>query len=376
LELFPTGYGPARQRFRETVKQLPGVVQGQIPVPNQAGQDLTVDYAVLPATGQAKKMLVISGGVHGAEGPMGSAAQQLFLEEYLPQVDRSQTSVVLVHAYNPWGYEHNHRTAESNVDPNRNNLKDPEGFANYPVGDYQVMAETMSAQGPPPHTKWQSALGVAVGLGAAYFSLGRDLQRLIQGLAEGQNQDAKGVLYAGLEYLPQRQPLLEALKPHFEGVKQVYHFDVHTGLGKRGVLHMIDCTDAKDTQAAEQFVRPIEGQGIEFTSPSSPGFYDSTKGDFTNNIEFLADPDAQVLTFTAEVGTLGQGLAAQIGTVYRLKERNQLRFYENQVSPEKKAAILERTSELFNPPDPVWRDSSIAHFRRLFDHSLQVLNQA
>ena len=376
MELFPSGYGPARQRFRDTVKGLPGVVTGKVDVPNQAGDDLTVDYAVLPATGQAKKMLVISGGIHGAEGPMGSAAQQLFLQEYLAQVDRSQTSVVLVHAYNPWGYLHNHRTAENNFDPNRNNLKDPQTFQNYPQGDYKVVADTVTAQKPPPHSKWQSALGVAVGLGSAYFSLGCDLQRLIQGLAEGQNQDPRGVLYAGNEYLPQRQPLLDALKPHFEGIKQVYHFDVHTGLGKRGVLHMIDCTDAKDSAAAREFVTPIEGQGIEFTSVDTPGFYDSTLGDFTNNIEVLADPDAQVLAFTAEVGTMGQGLAAQIGTVYRLKERNQLRFFENQVSPEKKAAILERTSELFNPPDPVWQEASIGHFRRLFEHSVQVVNQA
>lgn len=370
-ELFTQGYFEARDTFRQYSTHFggahPGGVTGSIPVPNTAGDDLTVDYMVLPAKQKAERVLFISSGVHGSEAPAGSAMEEMFFRENLPSLNLDKTTLVMVHSYNPWGHLHNHRPSEDNRNANRNNVKKASDFENYPSNEYHLVQKLMTADSPPPWTYFQTFTSVAAGLGAVTAWAGFDTQRIIKALAEGQVSDPKGVLYAGKSYLPQRGPLMEALEPYFKEVDTIAHFDIHTGLGDNGVLHMINNTDPEHLEASRELVAPLESEWIQYTDPNSPGFYDTSFGDFTNNSEVLAKEGATVLTYTAEMGTLGNSLWNLIDTSARLQERHRLHFFQDQVSEEKAQAILDRTTELFNPQDTEWRTHVVENFRKLWD---------
>ncbi|MFP3338959.1 DUF2817 domain-containing protein, partial [Micrococcus sp. SIMBA_131] len=70
------------------------------------------------------QVLFFTTGEHGIEGYAGAAVIQLFVENYLDQIDASKTGICLIHAINPWGMRHFRRVTENNVDLNRNYFYD------------------------------------------------------------------------------------------------------------------------------------------------------------------------------------------------------------------------------------------------------------
>jgi hypothetical protein len=65
---------------------------------------------------QATKTVILSSGLHGVEGPVGSAIQLAFLErEWSVWRCSTDISVVLIHALNPFGYAHGRRPNEENA---------------------------------------------------------------------------------------------------------------------------------------------------------------------------------------------------------------------------------------------------------------------
>ena len=113
LAWFMDDYASARRDFlvraEVLTRQLRDVHSIEIEVPNGASTtELFVDGLYIPAQGDNKcRLLVISSGVHGVEGPTGSAVQRLFMHEFLtperlvgPLAD---TGILLLHAVNPYG---------------------------------------------------------------------------------------------------------------------------------------------------------------------------------------------------------------------------------------------------------------------------------
>src|SRR5260221_497823 len=77
---FPADYATARLRFRAAAKRLGWTLEVH-PIPGSGpdGEDLTIDAAISPHA-EAGKVLVVSSGLHGAEGPFGSAVQLAAME--------------------------------------------------------------------------------------------------------------------------------------------------------------------------------------------------------------------------------------------------------------------------------------------------------
>ncbi len=371
--LWQSDYFVARDRFRHYAAHFagnhPGGVLGAIDVPSQTDTDLTVDYLVLPATERAENVLVISSGVHGAEGPTGSAMQELFFRENLARLDLSKTTLVMLHSVNPWGHVHNYRNDEFNVDPNRNNLMDPDGFDHYPNGEYELVRPIMEVTGPPAYTWLGTFLGVATGLVGSLFSVCFDVQRVVKAMAEGQTLDPRGPFYAGEDYIPQLGPIRDLLQAHLPGADRVIHFDIHTGLGESGVLHMINTSSEEH---AQDFMRGMSGRYLKYTGRNSPGFYDNSLGDFSNNTRLATDDGAVHLAFTAEVGTLGNSTYDKVVTAFRLKERSQLHFYPD-VSECKREAIENRYRGLFDPQERWWREQTVDNFREIWRRAVSYL---
>ncbi len=374
---FARGYQESREQFLSWKDKVPGATTDKVMVPSKDGEDLSVDILTIPAEEKAENVLVISSGVHGAEAAPGSAMQELFLKEYLPNLDRKNSTVVMVHAVNPWGYENNHRYTENNVDLNRNSVKDPETFKNYPNEAYKSVKRLMGASKP---SAWYGLGQARMGLGliGTLIMSGFDRGHVTQSVAGGQNIDPRGVNYASTQHEPQIPAIRDILKEQIGSAKNVVHYDIHTGLGARGHLHLIDNSDPKSVKASAEYITPLtddETDTIWHNTSSDPGFYDVSLGDFTNMSEVAAAPSAKVMTYTAEVGTLGKGLLQQIDSATRYHERNSLEFYDGDLSEEKKQAILDRCTEMYNPTDESWREQMTGNFRKLYGHTVESFNQ-
>lgn len=374
---FARGYQESRSEFLAWQDKIPGAVTDKIQVPNEEGKDLSVDILTLPAEESTENVLVISSGVHGAEAAPGAALQELFLKEYLPNLDRSKSAVVFVHAVNPWGFENNHRYTENNVDVNRNCVKDAETFKTYPNKLYTNVQGLMTASKPPA---WYGLAQARMGLGliGSLIMSGFDRGQVTQSVAGGQNIDPRGVNYASTQHEPQIPQIRDILKQRIGSAKNIVHYDIHTGLGARGHLHMIDNSDPKSVESSAEYIKPLTDDPTDtiwHNTSSDPGFYDVSLGDFTNMSEVAASPTANVMTYTAEVGTLGKGLFQQIDSAARYHERNSLEFYADELSAEKKQAILDRCTEMYNPTDESWREQATDNFRKLFGHTVEAFNK-
>lgn len=121
--LFPDSYEVSRRRFRaslERVQRLWPAAKHVCRSLDPVEDDLTLDWIEAGALQKPEKVLVFTLGEHGIEGFVGSAMLELFIEEFLPNLDPSTTGLLLVHSINPWGMKHRRRTNANNVDLNRN----------------------------------------------------------------------------------------------------------------------------------------------------------------------------------------------------------------------------------------------------------------
>ena len=112
----------SRDRFRARLASLtprwPASRLTSLPLPS--APDLTTDILRADALSARQRLIVLSSGLHGIEGYLGSAILELFFDEYLARLDPQTTGILLIHAINPWGMKHWKRTNPANVDLNRN----------------------------------------------------------------------------------------------------------------------------------------------------------------------------------------------------------------------------------------------------------------
>jgi predicted deacylase len=128
-ESFSSDYMMARERFRAASLSL-GYQHTAYPIDqvSPTGEELTIDVAIGGSL-TSQRAVVISSGLHGVEGFLGSAIQLALLEKQrLTASFSSANKVVLIHALNPYGFAWRRRWNENNVDLNRNFLLSEEAF--------------------------------------------------------------------------------------------------------------------------------------------------------------------------------------------------------------------------------------------------------
>ncbi|MFN2395839.1 MAG: M14 family metallopeptidase [Bacteroidales bacterium] len=140
--LYPDSYESARDNFRSLSEELyasyKDVQYFPLLVASKTDSDLTIDVCYIPAQGDSLNLLILSSGVHGVEGYVGHAAQQLFLENYLSDEFLENTGVLLIHAVNPYGFKYTRRVTENNLDMNRNSPSTPDLYETKNEGYSQV----------------------------------------------------------------------------------------------------------------------------------------------------------------------------------------------------------------------------------------------
>ena len=224
---FAETYAEARDKFHAAVRARGLALTRHVhPVARgAAGEELSIDVAALGPS-DARRVLVLTSGTHGAEGFCGSGCQVGFLHDdaFLASATASRARVVFVHALNPYGFSHLRRTNEDNVDLNRNFR----GFATRPAPN-RAYADVHGFIVPatwPPSADNEARL-------AAYMHAHGE-RALQQAVSSGQCEFPDGLFYGGVRPAWSNGVLRAVLRGHAGKAATLGWIDFHTGLGPRG----------------------------------------------------------------------------------------------------------------------------------------------
>src|SRR5688572_1695260 len=118
----PSTYESSRERFRASLASFSDrwTDSHLDSFPLADNSSLTIDVITANANKQKEKLFILTTGLHGIEGYVGSGIIQLFIEEYLPKFDPDNTGIVIVHPINPHGMKYHQRVNKNSIDLNRN----------------------------------------------------------------------------------------------------------------------------------------------------------------------------------------------------------------------------------------------------------------
>lgn len=334
---FPLDYPTARSRFRSAAARLGWTSDAHVvPGTGPGGEDLTIDAAISPHP-DAGKVVVVSGGLHGAEGPLGSAVQLALMDRFAAEPTPGGVRLVFLHALNPWGFAHGRRVDADNVDPNRNFLRPGEEFHGS-APTYQFFDALLNPTSPPgPIDLFVPRAWLAV----AWFGV----PALRQALAGGQYDFPKGVFFGGHGPTATHLAMRDRLGGWIGPAADVVHLDFHSGLGRWAEYKLL--LDAPVSERQLQRLDRWFGPGTHEEDDPAKTSYRPRGGFGPWCVARRFAPE--YLYAVAEVGTYGN-----IKMLAGLRQENRAAHWGrpgHRWSERAKA----RLRELFVPPSPEWR---------------------
>lgn len=299
------------------------------------GEALTIDIAYAGAS-RPRRVLVALSGVHGVEGPAGSALQRQWLADDLPTYRLpADAAVWLLHAVNPFGYAWHRRWNEDNVDLNRNFVDFEAPLPARP--DYAALDGWLNPR--------------ELGDADAFLERGRALVAerglpwLHRTLIEGQYDFPRGLYFAGRAPVESNVLLQELFAEILADSELALVVDLHTGMGDYGDCLYLPGHD-RGTAAFDWLQRHFNRQRLveptqDDSSPAVP-----VAGQLSR---WLGDRYAQVRYLTVEFGTVGgeRMIASE-------RAENWLFQYGDR-SSRQAADIIREVRETSAPSDPRWR---------------------
>ena len=348
-DYFSIDYNSARSKFRSSVASFKDVNTKAFPIENEK-QDLTVDAAFFPALKKTKSLLILLSGVHGVEAYAGSAIQLQFLDKTLPELSRENLGVLLVHSLNPYGFMHNRRVDQNNIDLNRNFAINDSHFKQKNQ-DYLKLKSFLN-----PEFKASTSIKnkIAFYANAIFKIIQSSIKSLRAATLKGQFEVLKGIFFGGKK--PQTQTaILKDIVSSFEltDYENVLTVDLHTGYGERGKLHYFSFL-SKNSQNQKFLNDLFKDYSVDLGSDED--FYKVT-GDSTVFMESLFSDVENHAGMTFEFGTLdSQTSMGAIESLRRIILENQGHHYGYQDKKSEKN-VKSLFLEMFNPSDLVWREA-------------------
>lgn len=356
---FPADYSSARHRFHAAVRRLEGweFESHAIGLPGPDGAPLTLDVAcsgVACSEGMhAERMLVLSSGVHGIEGYLGSAVQVALLDKWARDGRfRPPIRCVLLHAVNPYGFAWRRRTAEDNVDLNRNFLLPEEHYRGSP-DMYARLDGLLNPRRAP--SRWEPFM-----LKASWAIVRFGMPALRQAVAGGQYDFPQGLFFGGAGPAAAHRILADNMDRWLEGSRRVMHLDFHTGLGRWGEGTLLLDSPLSDIQR-ERLTRWF-GDGSFQTADTSSIAY-QVRGGLGRwcNRRYR---DRDYLCAYAEYGTYGP-----VKILAGLRAENQAHHWGDRNSDSTKVLL----KELFCPAAESWREKVLGHAEDVVERAIRGL---
>ena len=359
-EVFFDEYDEVRAHFLEKTEELKaaGVSVQSENYAISAEDGLYIDSLYVPAVAEKKNLIVLTTGVHGIEGYIGSVMLDVFWNEVYPTVNSEDTGVLIVANVNPYGMKYHRRYNENNVDLNRNFILNWESFDLSTNKDYPKVFDFLGPKKTMGNLFWHEAGFYA---SVAKQAVVNGVATITNALTGGQYEYPEGVYYGGVE----DQESTVYLKNVFEGTleseyENIIHIDIHSGYGPRYTMVIFNSIYDTMTEAEAKKLYNYEDI-IAFDSES---FYPTT-GDTTDFYYRLRDKlgtDTKLYSTCFEFGTLGDGLLDSVMSLKYTVEENQNHWYpsKNKIT---NATIKERYLRMFYPSETAWREKTIEDFK-------------
>ena len=319
---------------------------------------LYIDTIFIPATEKQTNLVVITTGVHGIEGYIGSVMLDVFWEEiYSAEINPNNTGVLVVANVNPYGMKYHRRYNENNVDLNRNFILDWDSFDMTVNKDYPKVDKFLGPQSDLGNAFWHEA-GFYGSLVVEVVQDGADA--ISNALLGGQYEYPEGVYYGGngdeasTTYL--KDVFQQTLESEYENI---VHIDVHSGYGPR--YNMVIFNSVFET------INEKESQELfgydNIIAYDSEAFYPTTGDttDFYYRLNEKLGNETALFSTCFEFGTIGDSFIDSIISMKYTIEENQNHWYptSNKTTNE---IVKERYQELFYPTEKEWREKTITDF--------------
>lgn len=359
-EVFFDEYDEVREHLLATVDNLKnqGIETDLYSHAIDVEEDLYIDTIYLPSSTEQKNLVVLTTGVHGIEGYIGSVMLDVFWQEIYPDLNKESTGVLVIANVNSYGMKHHRRYNENNVDLNRNFIIDWESFDTTVNKDYSKVDQFLGPQKKMGNALWHEA-GFYASMVKEVVANGAD--SISNALLGGQYEYPQGVYYGGAG----DEQSTTYVKDVFEWTlgdsqyENVVHIDVHSGYGPR--YNMVIFNSVYETMN-EAETKALFGYD-NVISYDSESFY-ATTGDTTDFYYRLKEQmGAETALFSTcfEFGTIGDRFLDSIISMKYTIEENQNHWYPT-TDKVMNAIVKERYQELFYPTEMEWREKTVADF--------------
>ncbi len=359
-ESFYTTYEDVRENLSRRVSSLRQsgveVVVSEYAV--NAEENLYIDNIYLPSKGEKTNLIIITTGVHGIEGYIGSVMLDVFFEEIYPELNTANTGILIVANINPYGMKNYRRYNENNVDLNRNFIEDWDSFDRSSNKEYPKVESFLQPEGKMGNAFWHE-VGFYMSLAKEAVFTGADT--ISDALLTGQYEYPTGVYYGGngdeisTAYL--KGVFADCLDGEYENI---VHIDIHSGYGPR--YNMVIFNSVQDMTTEAEAVKMF---GYDYViAQDSEEFY-VTYGDTTDYFYRLArskESDKELYSTCFEFGTIGDSFFDSILSLKYTVDENRQHWYPttNKITKE---VVRQNYFELFYPTEMEWRMKAINDFR-------------
>lgn len=353
-EAFLTNYDDVRSHLQQLSEGLDAQSYSH---PIDESDGLYIDTYYFPSTGEQTNLILLTTGVHGMEGYIGSAMLDVFFANIYPDINRDTTGILVVANVNPYGMKYMRRYNENNVDLNRNFILDWDSFDLATNQDYPKVDTFLGPTGAIGNAFWHEA-NFYLNLG--YNAITQGASTVSDALLGGQYEYPQGVYYGGNGDEASTAYLKSVFTQCLEGDYQnIVHIDIHSGYGPRYNMVIFNSVFETMTEAESK-----QAFGYDYViAHDSESFY-ATTGDTTDYFYRLAESmhsEKGLFSTCFEFGTIGDSFFESILSLKYTVDENRNHWYptDNKISAE---IVRQNYMELFYPTETKWREKTVEDF--------------
>ncbi len=359
-EAFSDSYVQARTRIRQAAAAL-GAHASRCPIdargPN--GEQLAMD-AIRVGNPDARRVVVVSSGLHGVEGFLGSAVQNMLLRNTAPSLSSDDDpALVLLHAVNPFGFAWLRRVNEDNVDLNRNFPTLGQRYRGCPDA-YHHVDRLINPTSEPNWDLFYPRVATSV--------VKHGFASLKKAVMNGQYERPQGLFYGGNSPSASVELLNDALPELIGGAEQVLHVDIHTGLGRWGEFKLLLDGEgvASESHSWQRFVHAVPSDALQAVNAHNEQHpVVGSLGEWCR--QRFADRSYDVVC--AEFGTY-----PALKVLAALREENRAHHWARN-DPSISCPAKRALAEAFAPKHPRWRDKTVRDGVAIVEHALAALRE-
>lgn len=303
-----------------------------------------------------RRLILISSGVHGVEGFVGSAIQRKLLDDFANGSQNLKSDVLFVHGINPYGFQHWRRVNERNVDLNRNFYLKRDRVPKRERNKGYRRLKSFFLPGLP-FTFWPLEL-LVFSLRFLFIALRMGPRRFTDAAVNGQFEYKRGIYYGGRKPEPIVKRLREFLEKRVSGYREILLLDLHTGYGAEDGILLIQ-NAARGTPEDKNIAQIVTGLPL-LRPGSGPNFY-KTAGDFTDFLGRVFPGKTDIFPLTVELGTTGNLSAyGALLSSFLVVAENRI-HHQGAWFPSARKKVREKFLRLFYPASAVWRARALAN---------------